>query len=139
MPPKKIKTIKQTNPGDCAICAMAMFLDLSYADMIRLMPFVCENISKIRGGGMTKEEMLHIIAAISGRPPVLIQCHYDPNDYRLEEMMGFIQGRKAILSARSLNYVGCGHATFWDGKKLHDPSRKKTYTIKTIKPYEIII
>lgn len=118
---------------------MAMYLDVSYELMIKLVPFVCENISRVRGGGMCKDEMLHIIRVISGKPPILIENHYDPDGTRAAELKEFIKGRKALLSARSLNFPGVGHCVYWDGEKLFDPSRKKTYTIETIEPYEIII
>jgi hypothetical protein len=115
-----------------------MFLDKSYADLVSLIPYVCGKIDKVQGGGLSKPEMLSIIHILSKKPPILIECKIN-RFMRTDEMMAFIKDRKAILSAVSLNFKGVGHCTFWDGKKLHDPSRKKTFTIETINPFEIII
>jgi hypothetical protein len=35
--------------------------------------------------------------------------------------------QKALVSALSRNFPSKGHAIFWDGKKVHDPSNLKRH------------
>jgi len=133
-----MRTIRQKNPGDCAVCALAMYLGLSYLEMILAFGYVCDKIAKIQGGGLNTDDMRIIIRAYTGEAPLVVTSRIDPFHDRRDDMMALIQGKKAILCAPSLNVEGVGHAVYWNGSKVFDPSKKKRFTKKTINPYEII-
>lgn len=134
----RVSRINQRNAADCAMCVTAMFCGLTWEQLLEKNPFLAYKTSSIQGGGLTKEEQLLIISSVTGRTPLLIQNYYhaEENTPRIFEL---IKGKRAILSSYSLNFQGCGHAVFWDGKEVIDPSNKRQYTKDTIIPYEVIL
>lgn len=56
--------------------------------------------------------------------------HYFMHRYVVgpEYLRMFAWGRRALMSVPSLNHEGGSHLIFWNGLRVFDPSRLKTYT-----------
>lgn len=132
------RRIKQRNPADCAVCCVAMFLDLRYTELLTRFPYLVEKIASIQDGGLNLYEEQLCIMAATGKGVINMRVHYDWDDKRKAELFKIIKDKKAILSCRSLNVPDGFHAVYWDGKKVLDPSNKKRYTKTTIRPYNIM-
>jgi hypothetical protein len=52
-----------------------------------------------------------------------------------------LKGKRAVMSVPSLNFTNKGHAIFWDGSKLLDPSNLKRYTAEMAfdKAYRVVV
>ena len=133
------KRINQKNPADCAVCALAMFLGYDYDEILDLLPYLVGKIQSVQTGGLTSIEERLICAVLRPDDPVVvISNHHDPDGKKTKKLFKMLKGIPALMAARSLNHPNVGHAVYWDGSKIIDPSNKKRYTKKTIKPYEIM-
>lgn len=132
------RRINQKNPADCAVCALAMFLEVDYDQLMDDLPYLVDKVKTIAGGGLNKDEMIMVASLYKRRPIILIQNYYDHEGSRTKELFKMLAGIPAVMSAISLNVPHVGHAVYWDGKKIHDPSNKNKYRKSTIKPFEIM-
>ena len=102
-----MKIIKQRHHGDCAICALAMFLNVSYETIESL-------VSKFEAyEGLSGEKILEIANM------------FEEVELKLNE--SWDKSKPAIVSLPSLNIMDSEHACYWDGKKIWDPSTKVPY------------
>jgi hypothetical protein len=65
------------------------------------------------------------------KPKDYLFFYFMPNDNVYRSLFG----RRALLQVSSLNNEGGQHMIYWDGRKLRDPSNKKTYgDVRECKP-----
>lgn len=129
--------IKQRNLKDCAICSLAMFLDLPYAEIKRDVISHHAMQSERRFTGTTDETEMAILWKYGAKIKAYHQTELamrtvrgkwvavKPKRINFKKVIG---KKRAIISVPSLNFKDFGHAIFWDGKKLYDPSNLKKYT-----------
>jgi len=131
----KVKRVSQKDNADCAVCCLAMYMGVDYEELLEALPFL---VTKTQKGGLYTEQLQMIMAVWSGRPVSIIHNHYDKDREKTKQILKMLDGTPAILSARSLNYPSMGHAVYWDGSKIHDPSNKKKYNKSNISIYEVL-
>jgi len=54
----------------------------------------------------------------------MVSVPHTANNFLIEKLL---QGRRAILQVRSLNYQNSYHMVYWAGETLYDPSNKQVY------------
>ena len=105
-------TIRQRGASDCAVAATAMFLDVSYDEVYKVLPE--DTAWRIRmGSGLQNTEVFDVAykfgVILSTRPAI------DP-------------GRRALLVVPPKNLPAPNkHMVFWSGTRIHDPSPLKRY------------
>jgi hypothetical protein len=117
--------INQRTIYDCGICSLAMALDKPYEAITSRWP------NKVDGIGVTAQETVKFLV-LNKYKPVLIQTreaiaevdHQAPkqNLFSAFELKQLCECTQSILTVRTS--YGELHAVFWDGKQIHDPSRK---------------
>lgn len=120
-----MKTIKQQDEFGCVIACIAMATGKTYKavrnEVARYWDFMHRN--RIFDG-MNDADQSCVLYKLGYKSWTAHVC----NNKRRKDIASMLRGTPATLSVPSLNYKGKFHAVYWDGKKLHDPSTKKTYT-----------
>lgn len=127
--------IRQREKSDCSICTIAMALDKSYEEVMRVA--LLEDAWR-RDEGCRRE--YQIIEKFGLKQMEGFRIMWRGNILDAEFFLHFSWRRKAILSVPSLNIEGGFHSVFTDGRKLYDPCLLKTYSEwKDLRPEEIIL
>ena len=102
--------IKQRYIGDCSVASLAMFLGISYDEIL---PHYPEEIKEQFSTGVWNHRTFEVAYELG----VTLTCIED--DYDL--------AKPSLIIAPSLNRENTLHTMFWDGKKLYDPAIGKCY------------
>lgn len=136
---KKTKLILQKNYTDCAICCLAMATKKSYKEILaEVNSYMNIHEPNEKFDGMYPEMENSILWKFN------VNFSFYELKYEYKVVRGYIKkyapkeidfktvvgNKRALLSCPSLNFEKKGHALYWDGKKLHDPSNLKKYTAK---------
>lgn len=143
-----IRLIKQRNNSDCAVCCFAMLTGIPYK---RVLELIGDCYHPEKGTSSTETALLRLgykqkRIPIKGMPgafevaPVHFKQLFVPYELSSEYFLEQLWGRRALLSVPSLNYKGGSHAILWDGQRVLDPSRKKTYkSLEGMKPTRVFV
>lgn len=100
--------IQQRMPADCAVAALAMFLNVTYEDVA----IHCSGAELVRSGLSWVREN-HILGLFQ------VEC-----DVFAPSVIDWVQ--PAILSVPTLNEPEGGtHSIYWDGKRVWDPQTNR--------------
>jgi hypothetical protein len=121
--------IKQRNMTDCGICCLAMALNVSYEDILALVPAYSARLTWGDKGGLYKSEIREVARAYSQGVRTTFKYYMEDNG---GDFWRDMKGDRAILSVPSLNVEDGLHLVYWDGKAIVDPSNLKTYTKEMI-------
>ncbi|OGU55432.1 MAG: hypothetical protein A2V66_16790 [Ignavibacteria bacterium RBG_13_36_8] len=105
--------IKQRSKGDCGICALAMFLNISYDVLAKEEEFQ-EDLKEDFGKGASIRDLWKVAKKYG------YDIVYTNNQY-------FKESEPAIVFVPSLKLKGKIHSIYWDGERIFDPSNEKTY------------
>ncbi|MGD8777702.1 MAG: hypothetical protein PVH88_01940 [Ignavibacteria bacterium] len=112
--PKRIPTlIKQRYKGDCAVASLAMFLGISYDEIIK---HYSEELEVMFENGVWD----HKTFEVAEKYGVELTCVYKDFDF----------SKPSMLIIPSFNLKDKNHMVFWDGEKVFDPSPAIVYKSK---------
>lgn len=106
--------VQQRFSGDCQLCCLAMFLGVSYEEVVK----------HVWGNelvhGLRDERTEYILGLFEA-------------DVVIRDVNRLDRSQPAVLTVPSLNhYDGGRHVVYWDGERVWDPNQgvpgKKTYT-----------
>jgi hypothetical protein len=98
------KLIKQKYDWDCYIACMAMYLGVSYSDILNAyIEFVDNKFYQ----GITDNQAMKLLKIAGVRPAIRTRL---------------VKGVKSIVTVPSLNDDGGFHVLYFDGKKFFDPN-----------------
>jgi len=104
--PTVTKFVQQRMPADCAVAALAMFLNLAYEDIAR----------HCTGAELVDSGLTWI------RENYILNLYKTPCDVFDKTVMDW--SKPAILSVPSLNEAeGVTHSVYWDGRRIWDPQQ----------------
>lgn len=127
-----MKTYKQKTPNDCAIACFKMITGRRYNDVLKTVGDEYEPGKGLRSVQISLERL--------GFGDDDFFRHIRPFLLSPEYFRRLAWGRKALLTVPSLNIKDGWHMVYYDGKKLHDPSTKKTYKrFEDLKPEQIVV
>lgn len=143
-----MELINQKKPDDCAVCCMTMLTGRDYEDVYKTI-----GDAYVKGKGMVNDEAaMERLGYKKRRIPskrvegaykveyVDFKVLFKPHEISPEYFRGMVWGRRALITAPSLNVEGGAHMIYWHYDKLFDPSNKKTYTkLEDVKPKELIL
>ena len=107
-----MECIKQKYRGDCSVASLAMFLNISYEEII-IINYKAE-VDKEFKDGVWNDKTFQV-SELYGKK---LYCYY--TDFDLT--------KPSLLIVPSLNYIGKEHIIYWDGKNVYDPSLSKCYS-----------
>lgn len=121
---RRKKLYKQKSPNDCAICCMAMLLEVSYNAVLKAARKHYKKMGMRYNGMDDKDE--RAVADALGKP---IKVWHTLTRESKDRAIRQLEDNKVrgVLCVPSINTEGEYHAVFWDGTKLIDPSNKKKY------------
>lgn len=119
--------MKQRNDNDCAVCCLAMLLNVGYDKLAEHQPGF---MRQINGRGASLDDIDTVLQSYGHQHSVTYKRLYvaDLDSTTVKKMLTL---RPAIIVAPSLNNNGL-HMVYWDGHMLHDPSPKKQYTMSSL-------
>lgn len=117
-------TIKQRTPNDCAVCCLAMALNMTYEQFNdRFRAFVTSTDGK--GARFADiEDVLKASGAMYVYDYMGETRNYRP--FGMGETQNYRPSGRAILVVRSLNEMGL-HMVYFDGTKIQDPTNRDSY------------
>lgn len=125
----EVTWIDQRNGSDCAICCIAMALDVSYERVMEVA--VAAKAYDVEIGTTNMRAILTGLGLgltfNNGRPTGDFVQRDRPYALSSEYFRDGLWGRPAIITLRSLNMDGY-HAVFYDGEMVYDPSPHNRYT-----------
>jgi len=119
--------IQQEDDYGCAVAALGMALGVSYKaarEEVRLYWECFHPVTPYKGLSWEEESIILYKHGIKTFPVWL------PDDRTTGSFKKHLGKCRALMSVPSINVPGLFHALFWDGLKLYDPSKLKTYTAK---------
>lgn len=122
VPPKTV-LVQQEDALGCAIAALAMAVGCTYAEMrdeVSKYWMIFKPMHDYKGLDGDDERILLYRYGIR---PLTMKAHA-----KGPELKEFIGTTPTLLSVKSKNRPGCGHAVYWNGENVYDPSKLKTYT-----------
>lgn len=103
--------IKQKFKGDCAAASLAMFLGVTYDELIKHFP---KEYEEKFVDGIWNSRIFEVASKVYGKE---LLCYKDNFDLT----------KPSLVVADSLNYEGRKHTMYWDGKNIYDPALGKCY------------
>lgn len=132
--------IRQKNLVDCGVCCLAMAIDKPYKEILKQVnSWMKIHEPKEKFTGMTAEIETSILWKFDikfthiytyEKHVVFQDGYWIPKRDKKINLKKIVGDKKALLSCPSINFKGKGHAVYWDGKKLHDPSNMKRFTAR---------
>jgi hypothetical protein len=122
--------VKQDDDYGCAIAALAMACGKTYAEMRLEVQQYWDAFFPFHPYKGMDEHDEAVLLYKHGYKFYTIRVLRDGQDGLYESFHDMLAGRQALMSVPSINIPGLYHALYWDGKKLHDPSKLKRYTAK---------
>jgi hypothetical protein len=104
--------IKQRYKGDCAVASLAMFLGISYENILK---HYSEELAEKFYDGAWNSKTLRVAKEYG----VELTCIYE----------NFNLNKPSLLVVPSLNIEGRLHTIYWDGENVFDPAIGKCYEI----------
>lgn len=108
--------VNQKTNYDCAVAAMAMFLNVSYEEVAGVL---YDDLRQPETEGTTDENMIEVMEKFGTKT---MQVNF------------VLRGVPAILTVPSLNVKNANHAVYWTGQYILDPqhgrANKKFYKMK---------
>ncbi len=123
-----MKTIQQDDDYGCAIACLAMAMGCGYAKARREVETYFETFQPFDKYTGLGDDQDRIILYKNGYRLFPIR---KPEGLRGAAFKKFVGKQHAILTLPSINVQGLFHGVYWDGKKIHDPSRGKRNTTKS--------
>lgn len=115
------KTLRQRSTNDCGIAALAMLLDVTYADMRRVTLHYFQNILGKKFSG-TDDQNDRELAEMFDEELKVYLCNTPLRRARALTALG---DKRAIICVPYFDSnATLWHAVFWDGKRLHDPGAR---------------
>jgi ABC-type bacteriocin/lantibiotic exporter with double-glycine peptidase domain len=109
-----VTLIKQRNSGDCGVACLAMFMGVPYETSEYLVQEDLKRRTPV--DGMNNVELAKILKS----------CGYEPM-----QVFTLLPNTPAILSVPAIGKNRKAfHYIYWNGEKIYDPSRFKTYSTK---------
>jgi hypothetical protein len=118
------KPLKQRSTNDCAIAALAMFLNETYKNTKNLVDFHHAKNEIEDFEGLTCNQLVEVSEMVKEK----IKIWYSPKHCR-KSIKKKLQGRRAILVVPAMGYSpfeNMWHAIYWDGKYIYDPVSSNT-------------
>lgn len=121
-----MKIYKQRRTYDCHLCCIAMAAQK--APSVIFSRRIRDIIEKTKGSNRHDDTEINKLMAMAG--------FEEGRDYwsvyvggasSKGNVMGLLQGRRALIQVPSLNHRKASHIVYWDGHELHDPSTKQIY------------
>src|ERR1035437_6177993 len=116
--------VKQDDDYGCAIAALSMVLGVTYAKMRREVQEYWDAFFPFHPYRGMDDADENIILYKHGFKTYTIQVPPD-EDGEAKSFKDLIAGERALMSVPSINFPGLYHALFFDGTRLHDPSKLK--------------
>jgi hypothetical protein len=121
--------VQQRNDTDCAVCAVAMALDLPY-DRVMAAAMAAKCYSRENGTSAVYKVLEKLglsYTFLQGKP--IGDFTTRMRDYALSNdiFRDMVWGRPAIITAKSINGA-FSHAVWYDGEKVYDPSARQVHT-----------
>jgi hypothetical protein len=125
--------IRQRLRNDCAVCTIAMALDLTYEEVMA----TAVKIGALEDRGMRAE--YSVIESFGLKQMIDFRIMHR-GQLAPEYFLHFSWSRRAILAVPSLNIEDSFHSVYWSGTELFDPCTLKTYSKwDELRPDEIIL